>query len=362
MEEFLKKYMINFLMSRGKPVTQRSRLLLAFAVIGIFAYFKGQFGGNEPRAEHSRQNPSVAHRLVVAPGIVEPAGKEREISSQVVGVIEEFKIGEGEPVEAGQLIAVIENSEQRARVMSAEAQLSLRQAQLDQLLHGTREEEVRAATAALDEAEATMKFAERDFQRRLPLFKHGFTPQAVLDQLKANLDSSKARRAAASERLTQLKNGARPEELEVARANVKLARAEVEAANAALAKTYVRSPVTGILLSRAREVGETVTNIPPTTLAIIGDLRGLRVRADVDETDVAKVADGQRVEISSDAFPGKVFYGKVTRISTRMGPKGVTTGRPDERIDTKVLQALVTLDEGVKLPIGLRVDVHFYSD
>lgn len=303
-----------------------------------------------------------SQRIAAAPGVVEPNSKEREIAAQIVGVIKEFKVEENDQVTAGQVIAVVDNAEQSARLASAQAQLALRQAELDRLLHGARAEELREAKAALAEADASFKFARHDYDRRLPLAKRGVSPQAVLDQAKANLDASEARRAVVAEKLAQLEIGARVEDVDAARARLRLAEADVASARALLDKTFIRSPVEGTVLRRGREVGETVTNMPPTTVAIIGDLHGLKVRAEVDETDIGKVTTGQRVEVVSDAFPGKKFRGAISWVSSRMGSKIVQSGRPADRVDTKVLQVLIDLDDDVKLPIGLRVDAFLFAD
>lgn len=335
----------------------RAMIVLAGGVGIITQLGRAETAGSNAVTERVMAHPRVA----AAPGIVEPGGKEREISAQIVGVIKETRVEENQPVEAGQIIAVIDNMEQVARVASAEAQLALRQAELDRLLHGARSEELREATAALNEADAAMQYAHKEYDRRLPLVRRGFSPEAALDQAKTNYDSAIARRASVAERLAQLKNGARTEDLDAARARLKLADAELATAKAILDKTYIRSPVTGTLLRRMREVGETVSNIPPTVIAIVGDLRGLKVRADVDETDVGKVTKGQQVEIVSDAFPGKVFHGNVSWVSFRMGSKVVSTGRPADRVDTKILQILIDLDGATRLPVGLRVDAHLYE-
>jgi HlyD family secretion protein len=116
------------------------------------------------------------------------------------------------------------------------------------------------------------------------------------------------------------------------------------------------------VLRRYRISGEAVTNVPPTAIAIVGDLRGLRVRAEVDETNVGRVTAGQRVEVTADAFPDRKFGGTVFRVSSRLGGKAIQTGRPADRVDAKVLQVLIDLDPGTKLPIGLRVDAYFLNE
>jgi HlyD family secretion protein len=82
----------------------------------------------------------------------------------------------------------------------------------------------------------------------------------------------------------------------------------------------------------------------------------------VDQTDVGRVAAGQRVEVNADAYPNRRFGGTIYRVSLRLGGKTAQTGRPADRVDTKVLQVLIDLDFGTMLPIGLRVDAYFQNE
>jgi len=94
----------------------------------------------------------------------------------------------------------------------------------------------------------------------------------------------------------------------------------------------------------------------------IGDRKTLRVRVDVDETDVAKVIVGQRAYVTADAFGQQKFWGHVIRVGQQLGPKNVRTDEPTEKVDTKILETLVDLDPGSKLPDGLRVDAFILPD
>ncbi|MGD9656652.1 MAG: HlyD family secretion protein [Methylocystis sp.] len=301
----------------------------------------------------------IRQHVAAAPGMVEPEGEEREIAAQATGVIREMRVEENDDVTAGQVIAVLDNTEQVARLESARAALALRQAELERLTNGARPEERREAKAALMEADASLDLARREHARRLPLTKSGVSPQAALDQANSNWNASKARRAAMAEKLAMLEAPPRAEDLAAARARVRLAAADVSLAEAMVEKTVVRSPIAGTILRRSRSAGEAVTHVPPTAIAIVGNVRGLRVRADVDETDVGKIVPNQRVEVTADAFPNRRFGGKVFRISSRMGAKAVQTGRPTDRVDAKALQVLIDLDPATNLPVGLRVDAYF---
>lgn len=307
----------------------------------------------------SQLEPVSRQYLATAPGMVEPVSEEREVGSQVIGVIKEVRVDENDEVQEGQIIAVINNAEQVARLASARAELALRRAELERCINGARIQERREARAALMEAEANLRLARTDYQRRVPLAKTGVSSQASLDLATSTLQASEARRDAMAERLAVLEAGSRAEDIAAARARLSLAEANVALAEALLDKTFIRSPVSGTVLRRVRIAGEPVTNMPPTPIAAIGNLHGLRVRAEVDETDVGQVVAGQRVEVTADAYPNRKFGGAVYRVSSRMGEKQVLTGRPADRVDAKVLQVLIDLDPGIKLPIGLRVDVFF---
>jgi HlyD family secretion protein len=103
-----------------------------------------------------------------------------------------------------------------------------------------------------------------------------------------------------------------------------------------------------------------VSTVFPKPIVTMADASALRVRAEVDERDIGRVSIGGAARILSDAFPGRVFEGKVSRMEGLMGRKKVRTGDPAEKSDRDVLEALVDLQTGDNpLVIGLRVTVQF---
>lgn len=309
--------------------------------------------------ESGLAQPRTGGYAATAPGLVEPKGEERQIASQVIGVIEKMLVDENDVVSVGQVIAIVENSEQAARLAAAKAELARHAAELEKIISGARPEERREARANLAQLDSDLDLATRDFKRKQPLAERGAATEAALDQAASTLNSTKARHAAMAERLALIEAGSRAEDIAAARAVVAYSEAQVALAQALLDKTIIRSPIAGTILRRQRNAGEAVTNIDPTPVAVVGDLTHLRVRAEVDETDIDHVDRGQRVEVTADAFPGRRFGGTVARVAQRLGSKDVQTGRPAEKVDMKVLQVLVDLDPGQKLPVGLRVDAFF---
>jgi len=82
----------------------------------------------------------------------------------------------------------------------------------------------------------------------------------------------------------------------------------------------------------------------------------LRVRLDVDESDVSKLRMGQRACVTAEAYGTHKFWGHVMRVGHILGKKNVRTDEPSEHVDTKILETLVELEPGQQLLLGLRVD------
>lgn len=144
-----------------------------------------------------------------------------------------------------------------------------------------------------------------------------------------------------------------------ARAEVSLARAMIAEARAMLEKTVVRSPIDGIVLHRHLKTGENVLSSPAggnQTILTIADNSVLRVRVDVDEVDVGRLREGQDAWVRADAYGDRKFPGRVIRIGEILGRKNIRTDDPVEKVDTKILEALIELEPGSELKLGLRVD------
>lgn len=211
--------------------------------------------------------------------------------------------------------------------------------------------------AQLLEADAALSHARRELERRRPLVDNGFASRETLDQLRTNVAAADARRSAINERLSLIQAPPRDEDVAIAQAHLASAEAMLAEAKARFDRSQVRAPIDGVVLRRYRRTGETVGDNPPTPIARIGDVTQRRVRADIDEADVARIHVGQPVYVTATAFGIQRFPGTVVRVGSQLGRKNVRTDEPTERVDTKVLETLVALQPGAPLPIGLRVDV-----
>src|SRR5262245_37338511 len=127
--------------------------------------------------------PRASDKIAAAgPGVVEGISEEIRVSSQVGGRLRRVLVDEGDSVKAGQVLAVIENDDFRARVASAEATLRLREADARRIHHGARDQERRDAAAAVREADAVLANMSADVQRKRGLLRELVISQAELDK------------------------------------------------------------------------------------------------------------------------------------------------------------------------------------
>jgi HlyD family secretion protein len=302
------------------------------------------------------QAPAAEPNPVCAPGKIEPLSEEIQIGSQLSGVLLSVPVDEGQHVRKGQTIAVLDNRDYAARVEEARATVEVRRAELDRIVNGARDQERREAAAAVEEARAVLANARAEKQRQEALFTTGDISRSDWERAEREFQVAEARVAQTAQHASFIDAPAREDERARAQASLALAQAQLAESQALLEKTIVRAPIDGVILKRFRKGGETVSDKGDTPIVAFGDDSRLRVRVDVDETDVAHLRLGQRAWFTAPAFGTQKFWGRVVRIGGELGKKNIQTSDPAEKVDTKVLETLVELDGHPPLPSGLRVD------
>jgi ABC exporter DevB family membrane fusion protein len=332
--------------------------IIAFVLTGGTAAYLW-CGTAKSAAQASSKRPlAEAPAVVAAPGRVEPKSEDIKLGSELNGKISQILVEEGDRVRRGQPLAVLVNDDYRAQVASAEAQVASREADLRKIENGARREERREALAAVRSAEATLENARATMDRHRELFREGVAAREESEQYERQFKVAEAQYDAAIEHHKFIDEEAREEDRSRAESDVRLARAQLDEARARYSKTILVSPVDGMILRRHHRAGEIVTNsaTAPDPVFTLGDASVLRVRVDVDETDVSKIKLGDRAYVTADAYGSKKFWGRVVRIGQELGRKNVRTDEPTERVDTKILETLIELDDAHELPMGLRVD------
>lgn len=294
--------------------------------------------------------------LIAAPGRVEAVSEEVRVSSELSGRLKSVSVEEGDRVRRGQVLAELENTDYRARVATAEAELVQREAELRRTVNGSRTEERREADAARQASKAILENARNEAERRRGLAERAVISRDEADRYERAYRVAQAEYEQASQHFALVDAQAREEDRSKAEANVSEARARLSEARAIFEKSFIRAPMDGVILRKLRHTGESVSTQFDSPVITMADDSVLRVRLDVDETDVAKLQVGQQAYVTAEAYGDRKFEGKVIRVGRILGKKSVRTDEPTEHVDTKILETLVELNPGEKLPLGLRVD------
>src|SRR5690242_9136935 len=261
-------------------------------------------------------------------GKVEP---ERNFAAHAPApaIVKRVLVQEGDRVKAGQLLLQLDDADARAQAAKALAQLRAAQADLQGSKSGGTHEEVLTTEADLKKAQAERDDAQRNLAAVERLQQNGAAAPAEVEAARNRLT-----KANADVQLLQSRLNGRFSSPELAKveANLNEAQAAYSAAQELLRNLNVRAPFAG-----------TVYQLPVRTTAYVngGDvlvqlanLQKVQVRAFVDEPEIGRLAVGQKVEISWDAIPGRIWEGTLTRVPVSVTSVGTrTVGETTTEID-----------------------------
>ena len=283
-------------------------LFLIIIVVGLVLYFLLKTKGEKNKNQIS------------ASGTIEIT--EVEISSKLSGRIEKLWVNEGDSVTKEQVLIELEKKELQAQLKQAEAAYQVSLAQLSQ-------------------SRSSSDNLKTNLERIKELFKAGSTTQQQLDDLETKYQVAKEQLNSATHLVKQND------------ANIGLVKVNIE-------NSIIKSPTSGIILSKNTEEGEVV--LPGNSLLTIGDLSKPWVKIYIKETDLGRVKLGQKAEVKIDTYPDKVFEGKVTYISNQaeFTPKNIQT--KEERVKL-VFGIKVSLDNPLQiLKPGMPADVSLLKE
>ncbi len=328
------------------------------------------------------------------------------VGSKVGGRVAKVYVREGDRVKPGQVLVELERDEMEARRAEAAAAVAQAQATLDQLLAGSRPEEiarargtaeaareiflgvktwprpeeVAQARADLAAAEADQAYSEAQYRRFDDLFRDGAVAAAALDNARSRRDADRSKVTSLREKLRALETGSRPEDIRAAegrfkeadagrqlvekgpreeeirqgRANLKAAEARLRVIETQLDEMVVKSPTDAVVEVFDTRPGDLAA--PNKSLATLIE-PDLWVRVYVPESQIGRLRLGQEATVRVDSFPGRRFQGVVEQINRQaeFTPRNVQT--PEERVN-QVFGVKVRLDnrEGL-LRAGTAADV-----
>ena len=318
------------------------------------------FAPADPPREEARPPPEPGW-VASAPGKVEPVSGEVRIDALVPGRVAAVLAKVGDRVEAGDLLARLEDEEADARLVAAEAQVALRKQERDAA------PAPRGALADLRKAEDGVADAERALaavRRRHDRLATERGDPAALDPAAladARRGVAEARRRLETAREVLARRKAATSKAQDARdINLTIARAKLGIAEAALERTRIRAPFAGTILQAPVRAGEIAGTGRDRPLAVLADLSRLRVRVDLDERNRGQVHIGQAVLIRSESLAGAA-KGTVTAIAPALVPAQTALGSRRRPQAGSVVEVLVDIAEEAPLMPGMQVDVYFLA-
>ena len=328
---------------RFPPMRRLAALaIVAAAAPAAFFYGIAEWGGapaeGSYRLAKAERGEIVA--TVSATGTINPTTTVivgSQLSGQVVQILADYN----SEVQAEQVVARLNSDQIRAKLDAARADLEQMRAQ--KLVQQGQIEKVKAETdkarAALADAEAQVVRNEallgdtqRIFERQSELRSRGFAAEQALDTARTNRDAQQAALTSARAQVNSAKAAiaSLAADLQVAQGNLAAVTAQISQREAAvrqievdLRNTEIKSPVSGVVVQRNVELGQTVAASlqAPELFRIADDLRHMEISANIDETDVGRIRPGQRAIFTVNAYPGRTFEGRVKQV--RLGSQTV---------------------------------------
>ena len=276
-------------------------------------------------------------KTISASGTVEPE-ELVDVGAQVNGPIVAFgkdasgkEVDYGAPVTAGMVLAVIDDAIYTASLRQAEAQVMQAKANLMN------------AKAQKIQLQAKMTLAKNNYDRSVRLRPENVIAESEYDSAKAEFEAASANLNAADSAIAQ------------AEAQIASAEASRDSARRNLEYCTIKSPVNGVIIDRRVNIGQTVvSSMSASSLFLIAkDLKKMEIWVSVNEADIGNIFVGQKAQFKVDAFPGKVFYGKVCKIRLNASMS--------QNVVTYVVEVATDNPDGKLLPY-LTANVDFVLD
>jgi HlyD family secretion protein len=295
------------------------------------------------------------------------AAHKIQVASKVLGRVAWIGVEKGDRVKEGQVIVRLEDDEYRAQLTQAKGQLASLEARLEEMVNGSRPEEIARAKADVDQARADVVNAEVTLKRAQGLVGEGVAAKQSLDDAQARYDSATAKEKSLERSYELLRIGPRREQIDAVRGQIQQAKGAMDFAETQLANTVIRAPVTGTILERAVEKGEFVTTSfvgergAKGYVVSLADLNDLRVELDINQNDFARLGPAQKGVVSVDAFPDRKYEGVIDEISPEANRQKATVQvkvkvlKPDQYLRPEMNASVAFLAEpGAQAAVGAK--------
>ena len=268
-----------------------------------------------------------------------------EAHAPIGTTVQRVLVKEGEHVRQGQLLVELDAANARSEAARALAGVRASQADMNALESGGTHEEVLSLEAELAKARVDNDNAQHNLEALKRLEQSGAASPGEVRAAQAQVDT-----AAAQLKLLQSKQVQRYSRPEVAKVQAEQSQAEsaYSAAQDVVRQLIIRAPFSGTVYSLPAKQGAYVN--PGDPIVQVADLSKVRVRAFVDEPDIARLAPGQRIEVTWDAMPGRVWAGTVTTIPAAVTQRGTrNVGESTCTVSNNDFKLLPNINVGVSI-------------
>lgn len=301
-----------------KNIFKDKRIIISLSVVLVIlvSVIALATGKAKPKYKLGKVERNTIVETVEASGIINPV-KTVSIGSQVSGIISAIYVDFNSQVKEGQVLAQIDPALLQAQVDKAQGDLN-------------------AARANYQKTKSILAYDEVNYQRYKRLYKKRYVAKGDVDLAEATYKSDRAQLNAMSGQIAQ-------------------SSATLQNNLTNLRYTKIISPVNGVIVSRAVDVGQTVAASfqTPTLFTVAKDLTKMQIEVSVSEADIGKVKVGQKVQYSLDGYPNETFAGKVSQV--RLSPTTVSN------VVTYTVIVQINNDDG-KLKPGMTANVSIITN
>jgi HlyD family secretion protein len=295
-------------------------LILVIVLVVGFTVVQGQAKAKKAADDKAAAEKVESPYAAIANGKVDIEGGIIQIAARRGGVVRQVLVQEGERVVAGQILARQEDDEPRLALQTAAADLASAQSQLRAI-------------------QVDINTAQREYERLEKLVATNFVAAARMDQARDAVETARAR-------------------LGSQQAAVDTARARRDQAAYNVELTVIRAPQSGRIVRRYANPGAGASTLNVSNMFDLEPDAPRIARAEIVESDIPNIRDGQAVEITPEGDPSKVYIGAVLRRAAVFGARKLASDDPSQRSDERVVEVVVSAGDAPLL-IGQRVLVKF---
>lgn len=286
--------------------------VISLALLGALL-LSGCGQSDKPLPTSTKVQPASTKEVYIMAGKVDTK-EQAAVNTKISAKVAQILVDVGSVVKKGDPVIILDTNDISAQVKQAEAAVSTAQANLDNVLAGSRPEQVSQAQAALDSAKESYNTVKSNFDRIQELYNQGGASRQQFEAAQTQLSTTEAQYKSAQNQLDMLKNGATKEAVSIMQNLVQQAQAALDVAKTQLNNGTILAPISGTVVAKTINVGELAS--PSTALLSIMNSGDLYVNAYLPASMVEQVSPGQQAIVKISELPDKKFEGEIDVVNS----------------------------------------------